>query len=60
MTVSQIFGNLQLWASLPFYILYHLYVTSFNGRDPEGRVTDTNVIYTKTIIDTCSIHTYSS
>ncbi len=43
MTLSQIFGNLNLWASLPAALLYYLFVTSFEYDDPEGRITDTTV-----------------
>jgi hypothetical protein len=44
MSLEQIFGNLSLWASLPGFLLYYLFVSSFEHNDPEGHVTDTTVI----------------
>ncbi|XP_032795569.2 LOW QUALITY PROTEIN: glucose dehydrogenase [FAD, quinone] [Daphnia magna] len=41
MPLTQIFGNLSLWASLPAFVLYYLFYSSFERDNPEGRVTDT-------------------
>ena len=43
MSIAQIFGNLSLWASLPPFLVYYLFYSSFEYDDPEGRVTDTKV-----------------
>lgn len=43
MPLTQIFGNLSLWASLPAFVLYYLFYSSFERDNPEGRVTDTKV-----------------
>ncbi|EFX84143.1 hypothetical protein DAPPUDRAFT_100066 [Daphnia pulex] len=41
MPLAQIFGNLSLWASLPAFLVYYLFYSSFEYDDPEGRVSDT-------------------
>jgi hypothetical protein len=44
MPLAQIFGNLSLWASLPAFLVYYLFYSSFEYDDPEGRVSDTKVL----------------
>ena len=43
LTLTQVFGPLNLWASLPTFLLYYLFYSSFEHNDPEGPVKDTNV-----------------
>ena len=45
-----ILGNLQLWNSLPFFIVYYLFYTAFPYHNPEGRVKDTKVKFKLTAI----------
>ncbi|XP_045036175.1 glucose dehydrogenase [FAD, quinone] isoform X1 [Daphnia magna] len=47
MPFSQLFGNLSLWASLPPFLLSYLFYSMFDKSDPEGLVTDTQVILNK-------------
>lgn len=42
-TLAQIFGPLSLWASLPSFLLYYLFYSTFEHNDPEGPVKDTKV-----------------
>ena len=53
MYVSQVLGNLNLWTSLPLYIIYQLYYFVFTGQNPEGRVTDTRVCIL--LMDYCAL-----
>ena len=41
--MSQLLGNIQLWSSLPAFIIYYLFYTAFDSKNPEGRVKDTKV-----------------
>jgi len=41
--MSQLLTNLQLWSSLPAFIVYYLFYTAFEYKDSEGRVKDTKV-----------------
>ncbi|XP_045036542.1 glucose dehydrogenase [FAD, quinone]-like [Daphnia magna] len=41
MPLSQIVGNLSVWASFPAFVLYYLFYSSFEFNNPEGRVSDT-------------------
>lgn len=43
MPLSQIVGNLSVWASFPAFVLYYLFYSSFEFNNPEGRVSDTTV-----------------
>lgn len=43
MSLAQFFGNLRIFSSLPAFILYYLFYSSFENDDPEGRITDTTV-----------------
>jgi hypothetical protein len=43
MPLTQILGNLSLWASFPGFLLYYLFYSTFEFNDPEGHVTDTTV-----------------
>ncbi|KZS09801.1 Glucose dehydrogenase [Daphnia magna] len=47
MFLTQIFGNLSLWASFPAFLLYYLFYSSFEMNDPEGYVTDAETILTE-------------
>ncbi|KAI9553243.1 hypothetical protein GHT06_021139 [Daphnia sinensis] len=43
MSLSQLSGNLSLWASFPSFILCYLFYSMFDTSNPEGLVTDTQV-----------------
>ena len=47
--VAGILGNLQLWTSVPFFLVYYLFYTGFDYQNPEGRVKDTTVSKTSMI-----------
>uniref|UniRef100_A0A0P6FW01 Glucose dehydrogenase (FAD, quinone) n=1 Tax=Daphnia magna TaxID=35525 RepID=A0A0P6FW01_9CRUS len=47
MPLTQIFGNLSLWASFPAFLLYYLLYSSFEMNDPEGFITDAETILTE-------------
>ena len=40
---ANLLGPLNLWASLPSFLLYYLFYSSFEHSDPEGPVKDTKV-----------------
>lgn len=42
--MSHLLGTANLWASLTPVVLTYLFYSSFDSRNPEGRVTDTTVM----------------
>ena len=50
--IAGLLGNLQIWTSLPFFLVYYLFYTGFDNQNPEGRVKDTTVrrdVYVSTL-----------
>ena len=43
MSLSQMAGSLNMWASVPPFLLTYLYYSLFEDSNPEGYVTDTTV-----------------
>lgn len=44
--MSHLLGTANLWASLTPVVLTYLFYSTFDSRNPEGRVTDTTVMTT--------------
>jgi len=44
MSIAQFIGNLRILASLPAFLVYYFFYSSFDYQNPEGRVRDTKVI----------------
>jgi len=59
MSIAQLIGNLKLLASLPAFLIYYFVYSSFDYRNPEGRVKDTKVNTKKTQFNLLTINIFS-
>jgi len=44
MSIAQLIGNFRLLASLPAFLVYYFFYSSFDSQNPEGQIRDTKVI----------------
>jgi len=44
MSIAQLIGNFRLFASLPAFLVYYFFYSSFDSQNPEGQIKDTKVV----------------